>query len=152
MSDCAEVTTRNRLKTIIGAVSGITAARVTLGVKDLSQADDFFNNLITNGPWIQIKPAKRGSQDWEGHYEYNVTIRVYQAYAKGADNDNTAIENTNALICAAIGDKANYSPTVASVGNQPIEVSCEQVQEDTENEVDIPLKYELTARFLAGTN
>lgn len=57
MPNVEEVTTRLRLKTIADNVTSLDATRNVLGAVDIDADTDFLATMITEGPYLVIKPA-----------------------------------------------------------------------------------------------
>lgn len=130
-----------------GATVSIVTSRVYSGVKDLGVGSDFFGNLVSKGPAVQVRWSQRASQDYQGHFVYHVPIRMYYGYAKNADNTGYTVENINALIYKTLADTTNY--TGSTKGNPPSTegFSFPGLIEDVDDEVGVCVKYEVTVPF-----
>ena len=86
--------TRENIKAIADAVSGLTAARNVLGVDDIGATTEFFNTIVSSGPYLQIRPAKVSNVDVTSFMKsFSIECRLYFGYTNDADYTYTAIED-----------------------------------------------------------
>lgn len=94
---------REQIKVIVAATTGFTDARAILGIDDLGASVEFKKNIVTDGPYVLIRPAVLAMDEVSvsGSVSYDFQFDVYFGFAGDADYDFTAIEDL--LFTAATG-------------------------------------------------
>lgn len=102
--------TRERVRTILATVTGLTTAgQIVLGTKDFAANVEFLNTIVTNGPFVVIgKPARDRGQSG-GIFEWTIPIKYFAGYADDADNDYKSIDDTLELAMIALNNMASYT-------------------------------------------
>lgn len=143
--------TRLKLKAIADAVPGLTAARNVLGTHDLSVTDTFLATIVTDGPFLSIRPARMTDRDMTtGSMKYEVDCMLYFGFANDAEYDWTAIEDvlfTGATgLLAALGTVTNWRASSSVVASLPQSIDLSE----PEKKIDKPIVawYKLTLRFV----
>lgn len=107
--------TRQRAKTILGTVDGLTANRIVIGLKDWKPSDEFLRDLPTAGPFVLIRPTQQGDYNLSmKQCESTVDVVLYYGYPDDADQDFTAVEDLVALMMAKL-----FDPALWTTGNRP---------------------------------
>ena len=114
-------TTRDRIKTILGTVAGLSAARIKLGTVDFSASTEFYNTIVSGGPYVVIGKPSRTASLSGGIYEWEIPIKYYTGYADDADNDYKAIDDVLELARAALNTMTNYTDCAMPFGEVSIE-------------------------------
>ncbi len=81
---------RERLKALADSVAGLTAARVKLGLVNFDYSTEFFQDLVTLGPMLVIKPAVIDGYD-QTTKESKFTLECELWFGITADADYTFI-------------------------------------------------------------
>ena len=137
-------TTRERVKTILGNVAGLSSTRIKLGTVNFSATTEFFSDIVSSGPFVVIgKPSRTASMSG-GIYEWELPIKYYTGYADDADNDYKAIDDILELARAALNTMTNYTDCAMPFG----EVSIEQPEEL--NEKPHVVMHEIKLRGMAS--
>lgn len=145
MPSSKEGITRLRLQTITQAVSGITAARVKLGIFDQSPtAADLFANLYTAGPYIVILPATMPALDGDSNLgSMSIIVRFYFGLAADVSNDFIDIEDIVYSLRDALATVANYTdcnkPNFMTVRLPDIDANLKPIIGKYEFELSFPV-------------
>lgn len=116
--------TRLKIKAIADGTTGLTAARNVLGLHDLAEPDTFLDTLVSDGPFLSIRPARMTGRDQTtGSNKFEVDCYMYFGFANNSEYDWTAIEDvlftsTTGLL-ARLGTTSNWRPGDATDASIP---------------------------------
>jgi len=136
--------TRDRVKTILGTVTGLSASRIKLGTVDFSASTEFLNTIVSGGPYVIVGKPSRTASLSGGIYEWELPLKYYHGYADDADNDYKAIDDILELARSALNTFTNYTDCAMPTG----EVSIDSPEELSEKPRVV--MHEITLRGMAA--
>ncbi|MCZ7646927.1 MAG: hypothetical protein M5U26_16835 [Planctomycetota bacterium] len=150
--------TRERLKALAEGVSGggltLEASRVRLGYDRMLETGSFFASLLEDGPYLSVGSA---SLEYASQAEYGpaeVRALLYAGFARGADDDFTAVDDLLEALRVAWNAPASYGEGEAA----PIRIGWEAWRTETRTDpgvIVVPLRVQFPdppAEFRAGRN
>lgn len=127
--------TREKIKSILTGITGggftLAGARIFLGVKDLDDNDEFYNDIVDDGPALVIAPAVWGDRiismtTVNQPFEFNIDLLLYFGYVNNLDYDYTTIEDLVSNILKALATTSNYNTAGAAMPERGISVSLDE--------------------------
>lgn len=127
--------TREKLKAILTGIAGggftLNGSRIFLGVRDLDDNDQFYNNIISDGPALIIKPAVWGDRlismtSLNQPFEFNVDLWLYFGYVNNLDYDYTTIEDLVSEILKTLATTSNYNSPGVAMPERGISISLDE--------------------------
>lgn len=122
---------RERIKSILDAVSGFTAARVKLGNVNLAADNTFLTTLITSGPYVTVGRAKfkDGTISSAAFYAFDVEVNFWFGFADDADETFVALEDVFVGALSALMAKSSWTGT--DYGMFPTGYDLDDITEDS---------------------
>ena len=102
---------RERIKSILDGVTGLTAARTKVGNVNLAADNTFLTTLVSSGPYVTVGRAKfkDGSISSPSFYAFDVDVNFWFGWADDADETFVAIEDVFVGALGALMAKASWT-------------------------------------------
>ena len=118
MATSVEAITRLQMQTIAQGVSGLSSARIKLGLVDIGVNANLLQNMLTQGPYLVILPANVTEiNTTTGLHHFSVSAELYFGLAGDTSQDFTSAED---LVYSPTGliqawkNTSNYSNVCAA--------------------------------------
>lgn len=98
-------------KTILSALSGLSADRIAVGIKDITPDTEFFKDLDTNGYFVVVDPVDETNfmvQEESSNFE--IEVKFYFSIPAKSDFDFLAVQDfVYATIRPALAKPSNWT-------------------------------------------
>ncbi|HEY3325133.1 MAG TPA: hypothetical protein VGP72_32060 [Planctomycetota bacterium] len=133
----------DRATTIASGV--IASARIKKGYYPLLDTDEFFQDLVTNGPFLIIDPMTPGDfTTGTGQSEYTLKMKMYFGFNKDAAFDYSDVQNAFEALRNLLGGRGYGGWTDCAA---PKSIRCGSAPEVSRKDVMIGM-YEFELSFL----